>query len=177
MSVGYPEFVENPENRCPVVLLLDTSGSMSGEPIRELNRGIGAFKEDVIKDSQASLSVELAMVTFGGSVNLIQDFTSIYEFTPPQLEANNQTPMGEAIEYGLHLLETRKLIYKENGVSYYRPWVFLITDESANGLLAVCGTTSKRSRSTAATMFFCCWCTRCGYEYFKTNCTTRTDAA
>ena len=128
MSVGYPEFVENPENRCPVVLLLDTSGSMSGEPIRELNRGIGAFKEDVIKDSQASLSVELAIVTFGGLVNLIQDFTSIYEFTPPQLEANNQTPMGEAIEYGLDLLETRKLIYKENGVLYYRPWVFLITD-------------------------------------------------
>lgn len=128
MPVGLPEFVENPENRCPVVLLLDTSGSMCGEPIQELNRGIAAFKEDVIKDAQASLSVELAIVTFGGSVQLIQDFTSIDNFNPPQLEANSQTPMGEAIEYGLDLLETRKLIYKENGILYYRPWVFLITD-------------------------------------------------
>ncbi len=128
MPVGLPEFVENPENRCPVVLLLDTSGSMCGEPIQELNRGITAFKEDVVKDAQASLSVELAIVTFGGSVQLIQDFTSIDNFNPPQLEANSQTPMGEAIEYGLDLLETRKLIYKENGILYYRPWVFLITD-------------------------------------------------
>jgi uncharacterized protein YegL len=57
MPVGLPEFVENPENRCPVLLLLDTSGSMAGEPIQELNRGIAAFKEDILKDTKASLSV------------------------------------------------------------------------------------------------------------------------
>ena len=64
MPVGLLEFVENPENRCPVILLLDTSGSMSGQPIQELNRGLAAFKEDVMKDAQASLSVEVAIVTF-----------------------------------------------------------------------------------------------------------------
>jgi uncharacterized protein YegL len=36
MPVGQPEFFENPENWCPVILLLDTSGSMSGKPIQEL---------------------------------------------------------------------------------------------------------------------------------------------
>lgn len=128
MPVGLPEFVQNPENRCPVVLLLDTSYSMLGEPIQELNRGITAFKEDVVEDSQASLSVELAIVTFGGTVTLIQDFTSIDNFIPPQLEVNGLTPMGEAIEYGLDLVERRKKIYKDNGILYYRPWVFLITD-------------------------------------------------
>jgi hypothetical protein len=55
MPVGFPEFVENPENRCPVILLLDTSGSMSGQPIQQLNRGIAAFKEDVLKDTQEPL--------------------------------------------------------------------------------------------------------------------------
>ncbi|MEH2268203.1 MAG: hypothetical protein V7K68_07180 [Nostoc sp.] len=56
MAVGMPEFFENPENRCPVILLLDTSGSMSGQPILELNRGLATFKADVLKDSQLIFS-------------------------------------------------------------------------------------------------------------------------
>ncbi|MEH2237537.1 vWA domain-containing protein [Nostoc sp.] len=128
MSVGMPEFVENPENRCPVILLLDTSGSMSGQPIQELNRGLAAFKEDVQKDSQASLSVEVAIITFGPIVQVVQDFVTIDQFTPPILEVGGLTPMGAAIESALDFLETRKQTYKDNGIHYYRPWVFLITD-------------------------------------------------
>ncbi|MEH2455348.1 vWA domain-containing protein [Nostoc sp.] len=128
MPVGMPEFVENPENRCPVILLLDTSGSMSGQPIQELNRGLAAFKEDVLKDSQASLSVEVAMIAFGPIVKLVQNFVTIDQFTPPILEVNGLTPMGAAIEYALDFLENRKQTYKDNGILYYRPWVFLITD-------------------------------------------------
>ncbi|MBN3870963.1 VWA domain-containing protein [Nostoc sp. JL33] len=128
MPVGLPEFVENPENRCPVILLLDTSGSMSGQPIQELNQGLAAFKEDVLKDSQASLSVEVAMITFGPIVKLTQDFVTIDQFTPPRLEVDGVTPMGGAIEYALDFLESRKQTYKDNGILYYRPWVFLITD-------------------------------------------------
>ncbi|MEH1919072.1 vWA domain-containing protein [Nostoc sp.] len=128
MAVGMPEFVENPENRCPVILLLDTSGSMSGQPIQELNRGLAAFKADVLKDSQASLSVEVAMITFGPIVKLTQDFVTIDQFTPPTLEVGGVTPMGAAIEYALDFIENRKQTYKDNGILYYRPWVFLITD-------------------------------------------------
>ena len=127
MPVGLPEFVENPETRCPVILLLDVSGSMSGQPIQELNRGLAAFKKDVVKDSQAALSVEVAIVTFG-PVRLTQDFVTIENFTPPELKSDGLTPMGEAIEYALDLLESRKTAYKDNGILYYRPWVFLITD-------------------------------------------------
>ncbi|PSB04893.1 vWA domain-containing protein [Merismopedia glauca] len=127
MPVGLPEFVENPENRCPVVLLLDTSSSMSGEPIDELTRGVSVFKEEVLKDTKASLSVEVAIATFG-PVELVQDFVTLQEFTPPTLEANGLTPMGAAIEYGIDLIESRKEVYKTNGIQYYRPWIFLITD-------------------------------------------------
>ncbi|QZZ21627.1 VWA domain-containing protein [Leptothermofonsia sichuanensis E412] len=127
MPVGLPEFVENPENRCPVVLLLDTSTSMSGQPIQELSRGVGVFKEDVQRDTKAALSVEVAIVTFG-PVQLLQDFVTIDQMTPPVLEANGYTPMGEAIEYAIDLLEGRKEVYKTNGIQYYRPWIFMITD-------------------------------------------------
>lgn len=128
MPIGLPEFVDNPENRCPVVLLLDTSASMSGVPIQELNRGVAVFSEDVLRDAQASLSVEVAIVKFGGSVSLLQDFVTIDNFKTPVMEASGDTPMGQAIEYALDLLETRKVTYKENHIQYYRPWVFLITD-------------------------------------------------
>lgn len=128
MPLGLPEFVDNPENRCPVILLLDASGSMSGKPIQELNRGVAAFKEDIVKDAQASLSVELAIIRFGGDVSLSHEFATIDNFTPPTLSADGGTPMGEAIEMALDMIETRKTIYKENGLQYYRPWVFLITD-------------------------------------------------
>lgn len=128
MPVGLPEFAENPENRCPVVLLLDTSGSMSGEPINALNQGINAFKESVLQDTQATLSVEIAIITFGDQVSLQQDFVTINQFYPPTLIAGGLTPMGAAIEEALNVIETRKNTYNQNGVGYYRPWIVLITD-------------------------------------------------
>jgi len=101
---------------------------MSGQPIQELKRGLAAFQEDVLRDSQASLSVEVAMITFGPIVKLMQYFVTIDQFTPPILEVAGATPMGAAIEYALDFLENRKQTYKDNGILYYRPWVFLITD-------------------------------------------------
>ena len=127
MPIGLPEFVDNPEPRCPVILLCDTSGSMAGAPINQLNAGIAAFKDDVCSDEVAPLRVEVALVTFG-PVRLTQDFVTIDNFTPPKLKADDRTPMGEAIEYALDLLEDRKEIYKNNGIQYYRPWVLLMTD-------------------------------------------------
>ncbi|MFN8444284.1 MAG: VWA domain-containing protein [Caldilineaceae bacterium] len=117
----------NPEPRCPCVLLLDTSGSMSGDPIQQLNEGLGAFKNSLANDDLALLRVEVAIVTFG-PVNLTQDFVSAGQFQPPTLRANGDTPMGSAINLALDKLEERKKIYRNSGLSYYRPWMFLVTD-------------------------------------------------
>lgn len=128
MGIRYPEFVENPESRCPVVLILDTSASMEGAPIEALNEGLASFKFDVEQDELAALRVEVAIITFGTTVSILQDFTTIDNFTAPQLETEGKTPLGEAIAAGLDLLDARKKIYREVGVQYYRPWIFLITD-------------------------------------------------
>ncbi|HBK23017.1 MAG TPA: hypothetical protein DDZ60_11090, partial [Planktothrix sp. UBA10369] len=122
------EFPDNPDPRCAVVLLLDTSGSMSGQPIIELNKGLVTFQQKLSQDHLASRRVEVAIITFDSSVNIVQNFVTVDQFNPPYLSATGSTAMGQAIETGLNLLESRKADYRNNGIEYYRPWVLLITD-------------------------------------------------
>ncbi len=136
------EFADNPEPRCPVVLLLDTSGSMKGQRIEQLNQAIQTFNRELKADPLASLRVEVSIVTFGGAVRVMDGsgenetvpfqadkaFVTVDQFKPPTLKAGGGTPMGEAVKKALDLLRERKEIYKKNDADYFRPWVFLITD-------------------------------------------------
>lgn len=135
------EFADNPEPRCPVVLVLDTSGSMQGTPIDELNQGLRAFGEALKADRLASLRVEVALIAFGGGVRLFdvrggrsgggdaqEAFITADGFQAPTLGARGDTPMGGAVSRALNLIKERKEIYKANGLDYFRPWMFVITD-------------------------------------------------
>jgi uncharacterized protein YegL len=121
------EFAENPEPRCPCLLLLDTSGSMRGQPIRELNAGIKAFKDELVADSLASKRVDLSIISFGPP-QVLSDWRTVDMFQPPILEAANDTPMGAAIELAIQQVEDRKQVYKQQGIAYYRPWIWLLSD-------------------------------------------------
>src|SRR5262249_47156928 len=127
-------------------LLLDTSSSMDGQPIGALNEGLRVFEVDIQTDELARRRSEIAMVTFGnGGVRVLdhasgelvaalptdssrRSFTTARDFHVPQLATGGYTPMGEAIHIALDLIAGRKEEYKRNGIAYYRPWVFLVTD-------------------------------------------------
>ena len=110
------------------MLLLDTSFSMQGEALTQLNNGVAQLRAELVRDPLASKRIELAVVTFGGEVRILSEFTSVDRFIVPTLEAQSETPMGAAIHTGLDMIEHRKKMYKEHGIAYYRPWVFLVTD-------------------------------------------------
>jgi uncharacterized protein YegL len=133
MTLDAIEFAENPEPRCPCVLLLDTSGSMSGEKIAALNAGLQTFRDDLLQDNLASKRVEVAIVAFDTTVRVEHEFATAEHFQAPTLTAQGLTFTATGINKALDLLQARKREYKDNGITYYRPWVFLITDGAPYG--------------------------------------------
>lgn len=127
------EFAENPEPRCPCVLLLDTSASMTGTPIQALNDGLETFRNNLITDDLAKKRVEVAIIAFDNQVKIVQEFITADQFENPVLTAQGQTYMGTAINKALDMIAARKLEYRNNGITYYRPWIFLITDGEPQG--------------------------------------------
>ncbi len=143
----------NPEPRCPCVLLLDTSGSMGGEPIRELNAGLATFKEELSADTLAMKRVVVAIITFG-PVNIATEFHTAMNFHPPVLDAGGDTPMGAAIKRGIALVRERKDFYKEKGIAYYRPWIFLITDGAPTDEWQSAAATVREGETAKSFAFF-----------------------
>lgn len=123
------KYADNPEPRCACILLLDTSSSMDGSPIESLNQGLQSFQQHLQEDDLARKRVEIAIVTFGnGGVQQIQDFVTAQAFNARPLTAGGTTPMGAAIDLGLTMIRDIKNTFRNNAISYYRPWIFMITD-------------------------------------------------
>jgi len=106
---------------------------MEGERLEALNAGLVTFKRDLMKDSLAARRIELAIVVFNSEISVIQNFVTVDKFQPPCLTAAGHTRMGGGIERALALAKERKQIYRDHGISYYRPWVFMITDGQPEG--------------------------------------------
>ena len=121
------QFAENPEPRCPVALIVDISGSMQGQRIQAVNGALQQFKAEVSMDTLAMLRAEIALVTFNHRVDYY-NFESVQSFTPPMLRAYGGTKISLAVNTALDLLDSRKQIYRENGISYFRPIALLLTD-------------------------------------------------
>jgi uncharacterized protein YegL len=93
-----------------------------------VNEGLRAYQEDLLKDELAPQRVEVSVITFGGRVETVVPFICAHDFSPPTLVTGGETPMGDAILRAIDSVEERKQMYKQNGLHYYRPWIFLITD-------------------------------------------------
>lgn len=146
---------DNPTTRVPVCLVLDTSGSMTGEPIIQLNSGLKELYKYMYNDEECRYAAEIAIVTFGhGGVKVITNFNTIDYQSWEKLYAFGRTPMGEAVNTALDLLENRKKLYKENGITYYQPWMILITDgEPTDDISIACKRTRELIKNEKLCMY------------------------
>lgn len=149
------QLADNPDPRAPCLLLLDTSASMAGAPMAALNEGLRAFKSDLMDDELARRRVEIAVVAFGnGGVHTAQEFVTVEDWVPDVLTAGGSTPMGAAIARGVEMLKERKEMYKQAGLQYFRPWLFLITDGEPTDRWEEAAQLAKREDSANGLVFF-----------------------
>jgi uncharacterized protein YegL len=127
------EEVENYQQKCCCSLVLDVSGSMTGEPLKELNKGLQDFHKDIQEDSTTSSRLEVSVITFGSEVETLIEPSLVENFAMPMLKINGSTRLVDGVREGIKKVEDRKEWYKETGQPYYRPWVILITDGEPDG--------------------------------------------
>ena len=128
------QITANVEQRTPCILVLDCSGSMGGDPIEALNRALKAFEQSLHDDDIARSRVMIKIIAFGGAgdVQVVSDWSDAEFFSAPTLTANGSTPMGHAMSLAHMELDNIKQELKQVGISYTRPWIFLMSDGEPN---------------------------------------------
>ena len=112
----------------PVLLLLDTSGSMGGEKISTLENAVNEMVSSFKSEAAKEIGIQVGIITFGASVDYqlpLQDVASINEI---RCGACGPTPMGTALRMAKDIIEDKDII-PSNG---YRPTVVLVSDGQPN---------------------------------------------
>lgn len=119
---------DNYEQKCLCVLVLDVSGSMTGKPIEQLNQGLKEFQKELQNDFVAAQRIEVAIVTFGSSIETVITPKLSADFDMPTLRTSGTTKLVDGVRMAINIVEERKKWYRSTGQTYYRPWIMLITD-------------------------------------------------
>lgn len=160
---------DNYEQKCLCVLVVDISGSMHGEPINQLNKGLQEFHKEIMEDFVASQRLEVTIVTFGSSVQCIQEPNLVNNFQMPTLSADGSTKLVDGVRLAMDVVENRKQWYKETGQNYYRPMIILITDGEPDGDQDLIGLSNEVSNKVASKSFIFYSLGVRGYNHQKLN--------
>ena len=137
-ELGIPDDQDN-NQRVLVMLTVDCSSSMEGEPIKRLNAALLELRDTLRNELELSSKAMVCVVSFGhgGVVAWRGDrplrpgespFVPASQFQPPRLQAGGVTPMVEAVELGMTLIAEEKRRLRARHLLLYRPVFWCIGD-------------------------------------------------
>jgi uncharacterized protein YegL len=114
--------------RLPVYLLLDTSGSMSGEPIEAVKNGVQVMISSLRQNPQAIETAYLSIITFDSAAQQIIPLTDLASFQMVDIRASGVTALGEALKLVSQKIDSEVAKTTMENKGDWKPLVFIMTD-------------------------------------------------
>ena len=108
----------------PIVLLLDVSGSMSGDKINNLNKAVEDMLHTFAQEEKMETEILVSVITFGSQVAMHVPYTKASQVHWQRLQADGMTPMGAALKMAKVMIEDKETTPSRA----YRPTIVLVSD-------------------------------------------------
>jgi uncharacterized protein YegL len=114
--------------RLPVYLVLDISGSMTGEPIEAVKNGVQVLVSTLRQDPYALETAFLSVITFDSSARQVVPLTELSLFQMPDIQATGTTALGDALSLLATKVSSEVTKSTAEVKGDWKPLVFIMTD-------------------------------------------------
>lgn len=155
--------------RLPVYLLIDTSGSMKGEPIQSVNVGLQTMMASLRQDPHALDSVHLSIITFDKEAKLLLELTELSNVQLPEITTPDSGPtfLGAAFEMLIDRMNFEVQYSTDDVKGDWMPLLFVMTDGKPSDLQIFNEQVQKIKQMNFGSIIACAAGPKAKEEYLK----------